>query len=192
MLDLLEAAAGHEMDRDGLALRDVLRAETARSSSERRVVGEAAPRKADLVERPFKEAKEEWITSFERDYIAELLQRHQGNISQAAREADIDRKYFRKLMKKYEIDASIARAADVELLYDRPYEDRRKVRVAGPFTVESLSPHRSLAFAPVAEPAVVRVVMGCSRFLHPGVAPTAPVARTPRARPRRLRAVRSS
>ncbi|RVC98982.1 site-specific DNA-methyltransferase, partial [Mesorhizobium sp. M7A.F.Ca.ET.027.02.1.1] len=41
-----------------------------------------------------------------------------------------------------EIDASIARAADVEMLYDRPYEDRTKVRVAGPFTVESLSPHR--------------------------------------------------
>jgi len=41
-----------------------------------------------------------------------------------------------------EIDASIARNADVELLYDRPYEDRKTVRVAGPFTVESLSPHR--------------------------------------------------
>ena len=34
------------------------------------------------------------------------------------------------------------READVELLYDRPYEDTSKVRVAGPFTVESLSPHR--------------------------------------------------
>ncbi|MES5045635.1 site-specific DNA-methyltransferase [Rhizobium nepotum] len=44
-----------------------------------------------------------------------------------------------------EIDASIARAADVELLYDRPYEDKTKVRVAGPFTVESLSPHRVIA-----------------------------------------------
>ncbi len=41
-----------------------------------------------------------------------------------------------------EIDASIARHADIELLYDRPYEDRKIVRVAGPFTVESLSPHR--------------------------------------------------
>ena len=38
--------------------------------------------------------------------------------------------------------ASIAKTADVELLYDRPYEDRSRVRVAGPFTVESLSPHR--------------------------------------------------
>ncbi|KQP44970.1 site-specific DNA-methyltransferase [Methylobacterium sp. Leaf106] len=40
------------------------------------------------------------------------------------------------------IDASIARAAEVEMLYDRPYADAGKVRVAGPFTVESLSPHR--------------------------------------------------
>jgi adenine-specific DNA-methyltransferase len=40
------------------------------------------------------------------------------------------------------IDTSIARRADIEYLYDRPYEDRYRVRVAGPFTVESLSPHR--------------------------------------------------
>jgi adenine-specific DNA-methyltransferase len=43
------------------------------------------------------------------------------------------------------IDASITTKADVEFLYDKPYEDNRKVRVAGPFTVESLSPHRVLA-----------------------------------------------
>jgi len=42
------------------------------------------------------------------------------------------------------IDASIAANADFELLYDRPYEDPRTVRVAGPFTVESISPHRVL------------------------------------------------
>ena len=43
-----------------------------------------------------------------------------------------------------EIDASIAAHADKEYLYDKPYEDKSKVRVAGPFTVESLSPHRVL------------------------------------------------
>jgi adenine-specific DNA-methyltransferase len=43
------------------------------------------------------------------------------------------------------IDASIAGKADSEHLYDKPYEDKKKVRVAGPFTVESLSPHRVLA-----------------------------------------------
>jgi adenine-specific DNA-methyltransferase len=50
-------------------------------------------------------------------------------------------------MTSREIEESIRRHADFEMLYDRPHEDRSKVRVAGPFTVESLSPHRSLAFA---------------------------------------------
>jgi len=47
-----------------------------------------------------------------------------------------------RIARQQEIDKSIAQKADVELLYDRPYEDNSKVRVAGPFTVESLSPHR--------------------------------------------------
>jgi adenine-specific DNA-methyltransferase len=47
--------------------------------------------------------------------------------------------------RQKEIDASIARKADTELLYDQPYEDKKKIRVTGPFTVESLSPHRMLA-----------------------------------------------
>jgi DNA-binding NtrC family response regulator len=51
----------------------------------------------------FKDAKEGWVSTFERDYIVTLLRRNDGNISHAAKEADIDRKYFRKLMKKYEI-----------------------------------------------------------------------------------------
>ena len=50
-------------------------------------------------------------------------------------------------MTREAIDEAIRRHAEFELLYDRPYEDTKKVRVAGPFTVESLSPHRSLAFA---------------------------------------------
>ncbi len=47
-----------------------------------------------------------------------------------------------KKSRQSEIDASIARRADVEFRYDQPYEDNKKVRVTGPFTVESLSPHR--------------------------------------------------
>ncbi len=47
-----------------------------------------------------------------------------------------------RIARQKEIDASIARAADVEYLYDKPYTDNSRVRVAGPFTVESLSPHR--------------------------------------------------
>ena len=47
-----------------------------------------------------------------------------------------------RIARQKEIDKSIAQNADIELLYDRPYEDTSKVRVSGPFTVESLSPHR--------------------------------------------------
>ena len=49
--------------------------------------------------------------------------------------------------RQQEIDASIARHADSETLFDQPYEDGKRIRVAGPFTVESLSPHRVLAAA---------------------------------------------
>ncbi len=49
-----------------------------------------------------------------------------------------------RISRQNEIDASIAAKAEFEHLYDKPYEDKRKVRVAGPFTVESLSPHRVL------------------------------------------------
>jgi adenine-specific DNA-methyltransferase len=47
--------------------------------------------------------------------------------------------------RQQEIDASIARRADTEMLYDQPYEDAKRVRVTGPFTVESLSPHRTIS-----------------------------------------------
>src|SRR5450759_4077580 len=49
-----------------------------------------------------------------------------------------------RIFRQKEIDASIAAKAEFEYLYDKPYDDKRKVRVAGPFTVESLSPHRVL------------------------------------------------
>ncbi|MFG1381485.1 site-specific DNA-methyltransferase [Xanthobacter versatilis] len=49
-----------------------------------------------------------------------------------------------RIARQSEIDASIAARADVEYLYDKPYADTARVRVAGPFTVESLSPHRVL------------------------------------------------
>jgi DNA-binding NtrC family response regulator len=60
----------------------------------------------------FKDAKERWVAAFERDYILQLLRRNNGNISHAARAADIDRKYFRKLMKKYDIEAAGADDSD--------------------------------------------------------------------------------
>lgn len=48
-----------------------------------------------------------------------------------------------RIARQKEIDASIAARAEFEYLYDKPYEDRKRIRVAGPFTVESLSPHRA-------------------------------------------------
>jgi len=50
-------------------------------------------------------------------------------------------------MTREEIDAAIARHAETETLYDQPYEDKKRVRVSGPFSVESLSPHRMLSTA---------------------------------------------
>ncbi len=64
-----------------------------------------------------------------------------------------------RIARQKEIDGSIAAKADHEYLYDKPYEDKKKVRVAGPFTVESLSPHRVMTVGaddelldPLAEP----------------------------------------
>ena len=95
-------------------LPDMIR-EVRRTAPVRHLTSEARPAPAPPAPRPpdelladgvtFKDAKERWVSSFERDYIVSLLKRHGGNISHAAREADIDRKYFRKLMKKYEIEA---------------------------------------------------------------------------------------
>ena len=49
-----------------------------------------------------------------------------------------------RIARQQEIDKSIAAKAEFEYLFDKPYEGKRTVRVAGPFTVESLSPHRVL------------------------------------------------
>ena len=59
--------------------------------------------------------------------------------------AELHGEFWReRLARQQAIDASIARNAEFEYLYDKPYEDAGKVRVAGPFTVESVSPHRML------------------------------------------------
>ena len=55
---------------------------------------------------------------------------------------------IREGMTREEIDRAIMRHAETELLFDRPYEDRKIVRVSGPFTVESLSPHRVMVDGP--------------------------------------------
>jgi adenine-specific DNA-methyltransferase len=50
-----------------------------------------------------------------------------------------------RIARQKEIDASISAKAESEFLYDKPYQDTKKVRVAGPFTMESVSPHRFLS-----------------------------------------------
>jgi DNA-binding NtrC family response regulator len=55
---------------------------------------------------PFKLAKARVIDAFERAYIQGMLARHQGNLSAAARSAEVDRKHFRELLRKHGLRAS--------------------------------------------------------------------------------------
>jgi DNA-binding NtrC family response regulator len=52
---------------------------------------------------PFKDAKEMLLSSFEREYVVELLHKHGMNISAAAREAGLDRRHIYRLIQKYDI-----------------------------------------------------------------------------------------
>jgi transcriptional regulator of acetoin/glycerol metabolism len=51
----------------------------------------------------YRDNKERWENEFEKRYLKWLMQRAEGNISRAAREADMDRKYLHKLLKKHAI-----------------------------------------------------------------------------------------
>jgi DNA-binding NtrC family response regulator len=70
----------------------------------RRAGGPVGP--APSVDRPLKTAKADWIKTFEQQYLVEVLRQHDGNISQAARAAGIDRKTIHRLMTKYRISHS--------------------------------------------------------------------------------------
>ena len=77
-----------------------------------------------------------------------------------------------RIFRRKEIDASIAGQATFEFLYDKPYEDRNKIRVAGPFTVESLSPHRLLVSGDVDEPKATPVdTLSTNGHQYEGTAP---------------------
>ena len=83
--------------------------------------------------RALKSAWEEW----------EIPREAEESWSQEATE--LHRQWWElRIARQREIDASIAARAEYEFLYDKPHEDRSRVRVAGPFTVESISPHRVL------------------------------------------------
>jgi adenine-specific DNA-methyltransferase len=69
--------------------------------------------------------------------------------------------------RQKEINDSIAARADVEYLYDKPYPDNARVRVAGPFTVESLSPHRVL---PASEEELIDIIHAAEGKRSPAIA----------------------
>jgi DNA-binding NtrC family response regulator len=68
------------------------------------LVEEAAPALGIRTDLPFKEAKGQLVEMFEREYIEDLMRRHKMNLSAAAREAQIDRKHLRELIRKYGLD----------------------------------------------------------------------------------------
>lgn len=80
-----------------------------------------------------------------RDYTLDTLPEHAGDPLPNAALPLHKAWWHARRARQAEIDASIARNAETEFLYDQPEIDRHTVRVAGPFTVESLSPHRVLA-----------------------------------------------
>jgi two-component system, NtrC family, response regulator GlrR len=53
------------------------------------------------IDRPFKTIREEWLNHLERHYVAQLLERHQRNISAAADAAGLDRTYLHRLIRKH-------------------------------------------------------------------------------------------
>jgi DNA-binding NtrC family response regulator len=57
-----------------------------------------------VYDRPFKDAKDELLSAFEKEYLKRLMARAQGNVARAAREAELDRKYLYSLLRKYGLD----------------------------------------------------------------------------------------
>jgi adenine-specific DNA-methyltransferase len=109
------------------------------------------PQLADLRKQINKAAGQKWqeweVPRTSTDCADDADSGNKKNLRESAKSAD-------KLLKQYwelrrtrqaEIDASIARKAETEVLYDQPYEDTKRIRVTGPFTVESLSPHRTIS-----------------------------------------------
>ena len=98
---------------------------------------------------------EEWIVESKKTHHSSLATHHSLAEWEVPRDLPDDwppeaaplheQFWTARVARQREIDASIAAKADFEYLYDKPYEDKKKVRVAGPFTVESLSPHRVLS-----------------------------------------------
>ena len=83
--------------------------------------------------------------NLERSYTPDTLPPRPADPWPEAPAALHARWWEQRIARQQEIDAAIAANADYEYLYDKPCQDNNVVRVAGPFTVDSLSPHRVLA-----------------------------------------------
>jgi DNA-binding NtrC family response regulator len=105
----LERLRRHQWLGNARELRNVIERACALSHGSRLEIDEAleerparaSPGGAVDLELPFKDAKGRIIEAFEREYIAALLKRHGGNLSAAARAAEIDRKHLRELLRKH-------------------------------------------------------------------------------------------
>ena len=95
--------------------------------------------------------------SLGRQLNLDTLPEHAGDPLPAAAVPLHEAFWTARRARQAEIDKSIATNAETEFLYDQPYEDKGTVRVAGPFTVESLSPHRVLA-ATDEDPAILAAI----------------------------------
>jgi transcriptional regulator with PAS, ATPase and Fis domain len=78
----------------------LLQAGSARPAASAGASGSGLPTAGDL---PLKDAKERWMQVLEVSYLRDLLERHDGNVSAAAKAAGIDRKTFHRLINKYQI-----------------------------------------------------------------------------------------
>jgi transcriptional regulator with GAF, ATPase, and Fis domain len=67
---------------------------------------EAPPSVEPVLDQAFKDAKEVWNSQFEKAYLTEIIARHKGNITRAAKDAGLDRKHLRRLLKKHNLHNS--------------------------------------------------------------------------------------
>ncbi len=82
--------------------RGIAMAPRAQTFSELKISVSVSPDSSDVrTDLPFKEAKDQIIDAFERRYVRDLHDRNDGNVSAAAREAEVDRKHWRELLKKH-------------------------------------------------------------------------------------------
>jgi DNA-binding NtrC family response regulator len=97
---LAEGATVTRRDLPDHVLTAVVPREGASGAATPPVPGEALTVGAEL---PLKDAKERWLHVLEASYLRDLLDRHGGNISAAAKAAGIDRKTFHRLINKYQL-----------------------------------------------------------------------------------------